>query len=66
MGRTFIHFASSQNAISGKRASCDTIIYIDMKLAMEDGIKFYMSKNKVILSDGIDGIIPSKYIRFEM
>jgi hypothetical protein len=34
-----------------------------MKLAMDNGIKFYMSKNGVILSSGNDnGIINAKYI----
>ena len=28
-----------------------------MKKAMDDGIKFYLSKNKVILTNGINGIV---------
>jgi hypothetical protein len=35
-----------------------------MKMAMDDGIKFYMSKNGVILSSGNDlGVIDIKYIK---
>jgi 2'-phosphotransferase len=61
MNRTYIHFASAPNAKSGFRKSSDVLIHIDMPKAMSDGIKFFMSVNGVILSDGIDGIIESKY-----
>lgn len=59
--RTHIHFASSPDAISGYRQSSTVLIHIDMKLAMEDGIEFWMSSNGVILSTGINGIIDKKY-----
>ena len=39
------------------KASIKTII----KKTINDGIKFYESANGVILSPGIDGIIPNKY-----
>jgi 2'-phosphotransferase len=41
-----------EGVVSGMRASCDIIIQIDMALAMEDGIKFYISTNNVILTEG--------------
>jgi 2'-phosphotransferase len=63
MTRQHIHFQSSNNAISGIRHNSSVLIHIDMKLAMDNGIKFYMSKNGVILSSGNDnGIINAKYI----
>ena len=65
MERSFIHFASSSDAISGKRTNNDVLIHIDMRSAMEDGIKFYLSKNNVILSEGIDGVMPPKYMTCE-
>jgi 2'-phosphotransferase len=52
MSRTHIHFASDPNAISGFRSSSSVLIHIDMLNAMTDGIKFYMSDNGVILSEG--------------
>jgi 2'-phosphotransferase len=61
MSRKHIHFAKSVDAKSGKRNDCDAIIYIDMAKAMKDGIVFYESDNGVILSEGIDGIIPNNY-----
>ena len=50
MSRDGIHFASSINAKSGFRYTSNVIIHIDMEKAMDDGIKFYMSSNGVILS----------------
>ena len=64
MSRKHIHFAKSLDAASGKRANCNLLVYVDMKKAMDDGIVFYESDNGVILSEGIDGVIPSKYLFF--
>ena len=64
MSRKHIHFAKSLDAASGKRSDCNLLVYVDMKKAMDDGIVFYESDNGVILSEGIDGIIPSKYLSF--
>lgn len=65
MTRHFIHFAADDINHSHLKSSGSQVkIYVDMKKAIDDGIKFYYAKNKVILSDGKnnDGIIPSKYI----
>jgi len=61
MSRKHIHMAKSRDAISGQRASCDVLIYIDMAAAMADGIIFYESDNGVVLTEGIDGTLPPKY-----
>ena len=58
MSRTHIHFASSPDAISGFRTSSKVLVHINMEQAMLDGIKFYLSENNVILSEGP---IDSKY-----
>ena len=67
MSRRHIHICESDDAISGKRASCNVKIYIDMEKALNDGIKFYRSSNGVILTSGNEhGILESKYfIKFE-
>ena len=68
--RDQIHFTTKINSNmvnSGIRKSAEVAIYIDMKKAMEAGIKFYRSKNGVILSPGINGIIePRFFSKIEM
>lgn len=63
MSRNHIHFAKSKNVSSGIRKNAEVFIYVNIKSAMEDGIRFYESSNGVILSPGIgdEGIIPTKY-----
>jgi len=61
MNRKHIHLSASLESRSGKRAGCDTLIHIDMKKAMEDGIVFYRSDNDVLLTSGIDGVLPPRY-----
>ena len=64
MSRNDIHMASdlpeSGNVISGMRKSADVVVWIDVGKAMAQGIKFFISKNGVILSPGNEnGLIPS-------
>lgn len=65
MNRNHVHFAiglpDDPNVKSGMRKSSQVFIYIDTHKAMQDGMRFYRSKNGVILSDGINGIIEPKY-----
>jgi len=67
MTRNHIHFApglpKEEGVISGMRGSCDIIIEIDLELAMKDNIKFFISTNHVILTEGIDGVLPPKYFK---
>ena len=51
-------YPAQGEVLSGMRKSCDTYIEIDMEKAMKDGIQFFVSKNHVILTPGIDGILP--------
>ena len=70
MSRTHIHFAITDDFVdgnkqqSGIRSNCQVMVYIDMDAAMKDGIEFFMSDNKVVLSQGNEkGIIDAKYIK---
>jgi 2'-phosphotransferase len=70
MGRNHIHFAAGiperiapldsssrkdkKTVISGMRSSANVLIYIDMKKAMDAGLKFWKSDNEVILTEGDD------------
>ncbi len=53
-----IGYPKDHEVISGMRTTCDLFIEIDVEKAVHDGIKFFESKNKVILSSGLDGTIP--------
>eukprot|EP00299_Pterocystis_sp_00344_P009039 c3665_g1_i1.p1 GENE.c3665_g1_i1~~c3665_g1_i1.p1 ORF type:complete len:242 (+),score=36.08 c3665_g1_i1:75-728(+) len=65
MKRNHIHFApglpGESGVISGMRKSVEVLIYIDVESAMRDGIAFFWSANRVILSSGIDGVLPPRY-----
>jgi 2'-phosphotransferase len=67
MSRTHIHLAtgypSDSNVISGARNSANVFIIIDMEKALADGIEFYRSSNDVILTEGVDGVLESKYFK---
>jgi 2'-phosphotransferase len=53
---------SADPVISGMRNSSGILIFIDLKKALEGGLKFGRSANGVILSEGNEnGIIPSQY-----
>lgn len=63
---THIHFSTGyqdDTVISGMRKTCEIFIEIDMKKAMDDGIKFYKSNNGVILSKGINNVLEKKYFK---
>ena len=66
MSRKHIHMIKTMNAVSGYRKSCQVLVHINMKAAMDDGIKFYESDNGVVLTEGINGVIDPKYFtKFE-
>ena len=63
MRRSHIHFSPGIVGVdlgvrSGMRLSSPVHIYIDVPKCLQKGIKFFRSTNNVILSDGIDGVIP--------
>ncbi len=64
MSRQHIHLAKGLDAASGKRNDNNLIVYVDMGNAMADGIVFYESANGVILTEGVDGILPAKYLTY--
>ena len=63
MKRNHIHLAIGEpgQAKSGIRYNSLIIIYINLKKAMNDNIVFKVSPNRVILTDGIEGFLSSKY-----
>jgi len=67
MNRMHVHFScglpTDGEVISGMRRNVNVIIFLDIKKALEDGIAFYISDNKVILTEGIDGVLPVDYFQ---
>ena len=68
MARKHIHMSSqhkgSKNIISGMRKRSNVMIYIDLDKAIAAGIKFYISTNQVILSEGNEqGMIPLEFFK---
>ncbi|KAJ3767703.1 KptA family-domain-containing protein [Lentinula raphanica] len=65
MNRNHIHLAqgiSGENVISGMRKSCDIFIFIDIPKALAAGIKFFLSDNGVVLTEGNDkGFLEPKF-----
>ena len=67
MNRNDIHFSIGFNwenqVKSGMRNSCDIYIEINMVYAFFNNIDFFISLNNVVLSSGIEGIIPVKFFK---
>ncbi|KAG7329352.1 hypothetical protein KOW79_007526 [Hemibagrus wyckioides] len=66
MSRTHIHLApglpGEGQVISGMRHNCDLAVYINVPKALADGIQFYWSENKVLLTPGdADGLLAPRY-----
>uniref|UniRef100_A0A1J3EFM6 2'-phosphotransferase n=2 Tax=Noccaea caerulescens TaxID=107243 RepID=A0A1J3EFM6_NOCCA len=67
MNRLHVHFScglpTDGEVISGMRRDVNVLIFLDIKKALQDGIAFYISENKVILTEGIDGVVPVDYFQ---
>ncbi|OMP07705.1 Phosphotransferase KptA/Tpt1 [Corchorus capsularis] len=66
MKRLHVHFSSGLptdgEVISGMRRDVNILIFLNVRKALEEGMKLYISDNKVILTEGFDGVVPVKYI----
>jgi RNA:NAD 2'-phosphotransferase (TPT1/KptA family) len=65
--RNHIHIAtgepSAAGVVSGARADSAVLVFINVALAMSEGVKFFRSSNGVVLTRGVDdsGFLPAKY-----
>lgn len=63
--RNHVHFAPFEpgdgRVISGMRYNCEVAIYLNLQMAMSEGVPFFRSTNQVILSPGINGIVQAKF-----
>lgn len=61
MSRRHVHFApavDSDAVISGMRRNSEILVYLDAPAALKAGLKLYRSENGVLLTPGIDGVVP--------
>ncbi|KHN12672.1 tRNA 2'-phosphotransferase 1 [Glycine soja] len=65
MKRLHVHFScglpTDGEVISGMRQDVNVLIFLDVRKALEEGMKLYISDNKVILTEGFDGVVAPKY-----
>jgi 2'-phosphotransferase len=66
MSRRHVHLATqphrSAKTISGARKSVDVLIHVDVPAAIQAGLRFFMSDNGVLLTEGdINGTIPATF-----
>lgn len=54
---------NDSNVTSGMRANCEVFVELNGPLAFLNGIKFFVSKNGVVLSPGLNGVIEPKYFK---
>ena len=53
-----------KGVVSGMRGSCEVLVEVNMPRAILQGkVPFYISQNRVILSPGLNGELPSAYFR---
>ncbi|XP_027160591.1 tRNA 2'-phosphotransferase 1 isoform X2 [Coffea eugenioides] len=67
MKRVHVHFScclpTDGEVISGMRRDVNILIFLDVRKALEEGMKLYISDNKVILTEGFEGVVPAKYFQ---
>ncbi|MED6223581.1 hypothetical protein PIB30_075351 [Stylosanthes scabra] len=67
MKRLHVHFScglpTDGEVISGMRRDVNVLIFLDVRKALEEGMKLFISDNKVILTEGFDGAVPPKYFQ---
>ncbi|XP_071931384.1 uncharacterized protein [Coffea arabica] len=67
MKRVHVHFScglpTDGEVISGMRRGVNILIFLDVRKALEEGMKLYISDNKVILTEGFEGVVPAKYFQ---
>jgi len=64
VARNHIHLANGlpeDGKIRGMRSTAELFVYVNVTMAMDDGITFHKSKNDVILTQGFGGWLPVKY-----
>ena len=64
--RQHVHFVpfepGDERIVSGLRYDCQLAVYIDLAAALREGVPFFRSVNDLVLSRGVRGVLPAKFI----
>ncbi|KAF4996902.1 hypothetical protein FGRMN_4223 [Fusarium graminum] len=67
MSRTHVHCSSGtpeEGVVSGMRKDAELIIEIDVEASLKDGVKWWLSDNGVLLTEGDEqGLLSTKYFK---
>ncbi|KAK4185343.1 KptA family-domain-containing protein [Podospora australis] len=71
MGRNHVHCSvglpeDEDGVISGMRKDAEVLVYIDLEKSLKEGdeIKWWLSENGVVLTEGnAEGVVPTKYFK---
>ncbi|KAH7252033.1 KptA family-domain-containing protein [Fusarium tricinctum] len=67
MSRTHVHCSSGtpeEGVVSGMRKDAELIIEVDIEASLKDGVKWWLSDNGVLLTEGDEqGILSTKYFK---
>ncbi|KAK4166622.1 putative trna 2-phosphotransferase, partial [Cladorrhinum sp. PSN259] len=71
MGRNHVHFSiglpeDKEGVISGMRKDAEVLVYVDVEKSLKegDGLKWWMSENGVVLTEGDkDGLVPTRLFK---
>ncbi|KAG7051290.1 Tpt1/KptA family RNA 2'-phosphotransferase [Colletotrichum scovillei] len=71
MGRNHVHFATGlpgdeKGVVSGMRKDAEVLVYVDVERALreEEGIKWWVSENGVVLTEGDgEGVVPCRLFK---
>ena len=67
MGRNHVHFGTSDSFkgnLSGFRSNSELLVYLNLEKAIDEGLKFYISKNNVLCPGDEKRFIQSKYFKY--
>lgn len=69
MGRNHVHCSiglpeDQAGVISGMRRDAEVLVYVDVAASIQDGVKWWMSDNGVVLTEGdAEGLVSAKYFK---
>ncbi|KAK5664032.1 hypothetical protein OQA88_246 [Cercophora sp. LCS_1] len=71
MGRNHVHCSTGlpddeKGVISGMRKDAELLVYVDAEKSMRDGVKWWISDNGVVLTEGAEeegGLVSTKYFK---